>query len=150
MTTFNPPLAGQGSASTGARDRDVLRHELVDAQVQVLNMYLDKRSAEDMVAALDRLIQCSRASFAAEEALMVRLRGQADPAHRDRHTAVLDRLDELRLTLLDTDRGRLLANLILIDRELIAHVADARKTEASEDRSVPIRSPAVTRPELQH
>ena len=48
-----------------------------------------------------------------------------DPAHRERHQTVMHQLSELRLGALDTDRGRLLASLILIDRELIAHIADA-------------------------
>ena len=50
---------------------------------------------------------------------------QMDPAHRERHQTVMHQLSELRLGALDTDRGRLLASLILIDRELIAHIADA-------------------------
>lgn len=151
MTTFDPPSPGQAPRPAAGRERDSLRHELVDAQVQVLNMYLDKRSPDEMVAALDRLIQCCRASFEAEEALMVRLRGQAEPTHRERHQAVLERLGQLRLTVLDADRGRLLANLILIDRELIAHVADARKVEASESRTAALASGNTgPRTELQH
>jgi hypothetical protein len=34
-----------------------LRHDLVDAQVQVLSIYLDKRPPEHLVTALDRLEQ---------------------------------------------------------------------------------------------
>lgn len=113
-------------------DQGGLRHELVDAQVQVLSSYLDKRSPEQLVAALDRLIDCCRASFHEEEALMIRLGGQPDPAHHQRHEIVMKQLSELRLTAMATDRGRLLASLILIDRELIAHVAEAAQVQAGE------------------
>lgn len=152
MTALSPPSPGIAPVSPAARERDSLRRELVDAQVHVLNMYLDKRPPDDLAAALDRLIQCCRASFEAEEALMVRLLSQADPVHRDRHQAVLERLDQLRLSILDTDRGRLLANLILIDRELISHAADARAVEASESRATPAGrvSASPTQPERQH
>ncbi len=152
MTALNPPLPGVAPVSPAVRERDSLRHELVDAQVHVLNMYLDKRSPDDLAAALDRLTQCCRASFEAEEALMARLLSQADPVHRERHQAVLERLDQLRLSILDTDRGRLLANLILIDRELISHTADARMVEAGEGKPTPAgRGPASSiQPERQH
>ncbi|MBK7014166.1 MAG: hypothetical protein IPH39_01015 [Sulfuritalea sp.] len=152
MTALNPSLPGVAPVSPAVRERDSLRRELVDAQVHVLNMYLDKRSPDDLAVALDRLIQCCRASFEAEEALMARLRSQADPVHRDRHQAVLERLEQLRLSLLDTDRGRLLANLILIDRELISHAADARTVEASEGRAAPASRGPVSpiQPEQQH
>ncbi len=143
MTTMNrsaPPgtdysvgrhcLAGHG-----------LRHELVDAQVQVLSSYLDKSSPEQLVAALDRLIFCCRASFREEEGLMARLGGQTDPAHRERHETVMTQLQQLRLTALNSDRGRLLASLILIDRELIAHVADAARAQGNESTSALLSFP---------
>lgn len=45
-----------------------LRRELVNAQVEVLRMYLEKQSRERLVEALDRLIECTEASFRNEEA----------------------------------------------------------------------------------
>jgi hemerythrin len=130
VTTMNIPTA----PPTSSRPQDVqaegLRHDLVDAQVQVLSIYLDKRPPEHLVTALDRLIKCCRASFREEEALMARLGGQIDPAHRERHQTVMHQLSELRLGALVTDRGRLLASLILIDRELIAHIAEAALVSA--------------------
>ncbi len=125
MTTLNLTSAPSASAPQQDAQGEELRHDLVDAQVQVLSIYLDKRPPEHLVTALDRLIECCRASFREEEALMARLGGQMDPAHRERHQTVMHQLSELRLGALDTDRGRLLASLILIDRELIAHIADA-------------------------
>ena len=125
MTTLNITSAPPSLAPGGD-----LRHDLVDAQVQVLSIYLDKRPPEHLVTALDRLIECCRASFREEEALMSRLGGQIDPAHRDRHQTVMRQLSDLRLGALDSDRGRLLASLILIDRELIAHIADAALVSA--------------------
>lgn len=129
MTTLNPP-SPVGSLAAGLSqglDGDGLRHELVDAQVQLLSSYLDKRSPEQLLGALVRLVDCCRASFREEEALMIRLCGQMDGVHRARHEAVMKQLEELRLTALNSDRGRLLGSLILIDRELIAHVADAAR-----------------------
>jgi hypothetical protein len=89
VTTMNIPTA----PPTSSRPQDVqaegLRHDLVDAQVQVLSIYLDKRPPEHLVTALDRLIECCRASFREEEALMARLGGQIDRAHRERHQTVM-------------------------------------------------------------
>lgn len=138
MTTLNMPVSG-ASASSGAPrvlEGRGLRHELVDAQVQVLCSYLEKRSPPQLVSALDRLIDCCRASFREEEGLMARLGGQIDPVHRERHEAVMEQLQQLRLSAMDSDRGRLLAKLILIDRELIAHVADAAQVQSEDAGSV--------------
>lgn len=134
VTSMNPTVqAGTASvADPHSLAGSGLRHELVDAQVEVLCSYLDKRSPEQLVAALDRLIDCCRASFREEEGLMERLGGQTDPAHRERHETVMDQLQRLRLTALDFDRGHLLGSLILIDRELIAHVADAARAQGNE------------------
>lgn len=138
MTTLNMSVQGASASSSApqALEGYGLRHELVDAQVQVLCSYLEKRSPQDLVAALDRLLNCCRASFREEEGLMTRLGGQIDPVHRERHEAVMNQLQQLRLTAMDSDRGRLLAKLILIDRELIAHVADAAQVQGGEYRPV--------------
>ena len=87
MTTLNIATAPTASRPHDAQADD-LRHDLVDAQVQVLSIYLDRRPPEHLVTALDRLIDCCRASFREEEALMARLGGQIDPAHRERHQIV--------------------------------------------------------------
>lgn len=101
------------------------RHELVDAQVELLCSYLHKRSPEDLLRALDRLIASCVASFGEEEALMIRLGGQGDPAHHARHETVIRQLTQLRDRACRDDRGALLAEVIQIDRELVAHLADA-------------------------
>lgn len=102
-----------------------IRHELVDAQVDVLRMYLEKRSSEHFLEALDRLIDCTCASFAEEEELMECLTGAPDPGHREMHQAVLAQLEMLRRCVLDSDRGHLLGQLILVDRQLTSHISDA-------------------------
>lgn len=102
-----------------------MRHELVEAQVELLRMYLEKRSSEQFLEALDRLIECTCASFREEEALMECLTGLADPVHREMHHAVLAQLDQLRRCARDADRGRLLGQLILVDRQLTSHISDA-------------------------
>lgn len=102
-----------------------IRHELVDAQVEVLRMYLEKRSSELFLEALDRLIECTCASFREEEELMACLTGAPDPVHREMHDAVLAQLELLRRCVLDADRGRLLGQLILVDRQLTSHISDA-------------------------
>jgi hemerythrin len=99
-----------------------LRHELVNAQVEVLRMYLEKQSGERLVEALDKLIECSEASFRNEEALMECLTGHTDPMHCEAHQLVLTQLVSLRACAMDSDRGRLLAHLILVDRELTSHI----------------------------
>lgn len=101
-----------------------IRHELVDAQVEVLRMYLEKRSRELLLAALDRLIECTRVSFREEEELMERLTSTLDPSHRERHDEVLAQLELLRHDIEDIDRARLLAQLILVDRQLTSHISD--------------------------
>jgi hemerythrin len=98
--------------------------------VQVLSIYLDKRPPNTSSPHSIALIECCRASFREEEALMTRLGGQIDPAHRERHQTVMRQLSDLRLGAPGSDRGRLLASLILIDRELIAHIADAALVSA--------------------
>lgn len=134
MTTLNMPKDAHPSSPGAANGLDYLglRHDLVDAQVAVLGSYLDKRPAEQLIAALERLIACCRGSFGEEEALMARLGGLMDPAHRDRHQTVMSQLECLRLGAQNADRGSLLASLILIDRELIAHLADAARVHGDE------------------
>lgn len=102
-----------------------MRRRLVDAQVEVLRMYLEKRSTEQLLEALDRLIDCTHASFREEEALMDSLEFTPDPAHREMHSRVLTQLVVLRSSATDFDRGRLLAHLILVDRQLTSHISDA-------------------------
>lgn len=100
------------------------RHELVDAQVQVLRIYLEKQTTDRLVEALDKLIECTEASFRHEEALMQCLTGQTDSQHREAHDRVLAQLASLRASAMDFDRGRLLAHLIQVDRELTSHIWD--------------------------
>lgn len=102
-----------------------MRHELVDAQVEILRMYMEKQPKERLLEALERLIDCTRASFRIEEELMERLTGDSDPRHRDRHREVLGQLSTLREYLKDLDRGSLLAQLIYVDRQLTAHLSVA-------------------------
>jgi len=102
-----------------------MRHELVDAQVEVLRMYLEKKSRECLLEALERLIDCTRASFREEEALMECLTSVPDPMHRAMHDDVLTQMALLRDYAMDWDRGHLLAQLILVDRQLTSHLSDA-------------------------
>ena len=102
-----------------------MRLELVEAQVEVLRMYVEKKSGEALLGALDRLIECTRASFSEEEALMELLASTPDPEHRDMHHEVLAQMELLRRdVVMDFDRGRLLAQLILVDRQLTTHISD--------------------------
>lgn len=116
--------AGCGSVSGrwSGKLTNELRHELVEAQVGVLRLYLEKQSSARLVEALDRLIECTEASFRSEEELMECLTGRADAVHCDAHRNVLAQLSSLRDSALEFDRGRLLARLILIDRELTTHL----------------------------
>ena len=108
-----------------------MRHELVAAQVEVLRMYLEKKSGQVLLESLDRLVECTRASFRQEEELMESLAATPDPGHRDRHHEVLSQMALLRRYVMDFDRGRLLAQLILVDRQLTSHIADAVGVSAS-------------------
>lgn len=121
--TNSTALSSARVASTG-HSMFSIRHELVDAQVDVLRMYLEKRSSEHFLEALDRLIDCTCASFAEEEKLMECLTGAPDPDHREMHQNVLAQLEMLRRCVLDSDRGRLLGQLILVDRQLTSHISD--------------------------
>ena len=48
-----------------------------------------------------------------------------DPEHRDMHHEVLAQMELLRRdVVMDFDRGRLLAQLILVDRQLTTHISD--------------------------
>ena len=111
-----------------------MRHELVDAQVEVLRMYLEKKSREQLLVALDRLIKCTQASFREEEGLMDLLAPTADPRHRDMHREVLAQMTVLRRDVMDFNRGRLLAQLILVDRQLTSHISDAEGVQGSQQR----------------
>jgi hemerythrin len=114
-----------------------IRHELVDAQVEVLRMYLEKQSREHLVEALDRLVECTNASFRSEEALMECLTGHTDPLHCGRHDRVLAQLASLRACAMDFDRGSLLARLILVDRELTSHISAAVEAPARQPQQDP-------------
>ena len=102
-----------------------IRHELVNAQVEVLRMYIEKQSREQLVEALDRLVECTKASFRNEEALMEFLTGHTDSLHCETHDRVLALLASLRACAMDFDRGSLLARLIMVDRELTSHISKA-------------------------
>jgi hemerythrin len=88
-------------------------------------MYIEKQSRERLVEALERLVECTRASFRSEEALMEFLTGHADPLHCETHDRVLAQLASLRTCAMDFDRGSLLARLIMVDRELSSHISEA-------------------------
>lgn len=103
---------------------EAMRSRLVDAQVEVLRMYLEKRSTEQLLAALERLIDATQSSFREEEARMDCRALAPDPVHREMHSRVLGQLVVLRSSAADFDRGRLLAHLILIDRQLTSHISD--------------------------
>ena len=133
MSTLKNPLdlapmksaAFTSTRSAPAKENPLnLRHELVDAQVEVLRMYLEKKSKEHFLDALDRLIECTYASFRQEEQLMACLSSVHDPVHQEMHNVVLAQLELLRSCALDADRGRLLAQLILVDRQLTSHISD--------------------------
>ena len=119
-----------------------IRHELVNAQVEVLRMYIEKQSRERLVEALDRLVECTKASFRNEEALMEFLTGETDPLHCEMHERVLVQLATLRACAMDFDRGSLLARLIMVDRELTSHLSaavqasDRQPQEAQPDREI--------------
>ena len=101
------------------------RHELVEAQVEVLRTYMEKKSTERLVEALERLIECTRASFREEEALMECLTGAPDRVHREKHDGVLAQMLVLRDYAIGSDRGHLLGQLIHVDRQLTSHLSDA-------------------------
>lgn len=112
----------ESSSSIGAL---LTRHQLVDAQVELLRMYMEKRAGNQFLAALDRLIECTKSSFREEEQLMELLASSPSPEHRDAHNEVLAELMLLRRCVADSDTSRLLAQLIVIDRQLTTHLSDA-------------------------
>ncbi len=57
------PASNSGAQKHASAEWQGLRHELVDAQVETLRMYLEKQPPERFIVALDRLIDCTRASF---------------------------------------------------------------------------------------
>lgn len=129
-TVFKENKSGDAGQSL-----EIMRRQLVDAQVEVLRMYLEKRSRDQLLEALDRLIECTSASFDEEEALMECLAPALDPGHREMHSRVLAQLIVLRNSAMDFDRGRLLAQLILIDRQLTSHLSDAARISAGQQRN---------------
>ena len=137
-------------ANTGGfegKSIEAMRRRLVDAQVEVLRMYLEKRSTAQLLEALERLIDCTRSSFREEEALMDCQAFTPDPAHREMHNRVLTQLIVLRSSAADFDRGRLLAHLIQIDRQLTSHISDAAQlTDAK--RSGDILEGVAAQPEV--
>lgn len=132
LPSVNSRTFAPGRSSTGVAS--IIRHELVDAQVEVLRMYLEKQSTERLIESLDRLIACTRASFREEEALMQAFTATPDIAHRNLHDAVLAQLELLRGHALEFDRGRLLAQLILVDRQLNSHISEAAQITLRQPR----------------
>lgn len=102
-----------------------MRHELVDAQVNVLRKYLEKRSVVELLEAVDRLVECAKVSFREEEARMESSTPSPDSRHGEMHQEVLAQLTLLRREAVGFDRGRILAQLILVDRCLTTHISDA-------------------------
>ena len=115
-------------------------------------MYLEKKSSERLLEALDRLIACTRDSFREEEALMEYFTSAPDTVHRDMHNAVLAQLGLLRRCAMESDRGRLLAQLILVDRQLISHISDAAQAPLRQPREQMAGREAVagTESQIQH
>lgn len=144
-------VSSAGGAGTPMQSRDAwqgLRHDLVDAQVETLRMYIEKQPPERFVVALDRLIECTRASFRQEEALMECLTSMADPRHRARHDTVISQLESLRSSARELDRGRLLAQLIVVDRELTSHLSGAVRAPVSRPQESQSEGPPATRGDL--
>jgi len=106
-----------------------MRHELVEAQVDVLRMYMEKKPRDHLLESLDRLIACAQNSFREEEELMEFLTSTPDHAHREMHNSVLAQLGLLRRCAMESDRGRLLAQLILVDRQLTSHISEATQAQ---------------------
>lgn len=115
-------------------------------------MYLEKKSSERLLEALDKLIACTRASFREEEELMEYFTSAPDPTHRDMHNVVLAQLGLLRRCAMESDRGRLLAQLILVDRQLTSHISDAVQAPLRQPREQIAESGAVAGAEgqIQH
>lgn len=65
-----------------------MRHELVNAQVDVLRMFLEKKPRDELLEAVGRLADCAALSFREEEALMASMGSIADPSHGERHAGV--------------------------------------------------------------
>jgi hemerythrin len=93
-------------------------------------MYMEKKAANQFLAAVDRLIECTKTSFSEEEALMELLASSLKQEHRDAHNTVLAGLMLLRRCVTDSDRSRLLAQLIVVDRQLTSHLSDAYQAPA--------------------
>lgn len=134
-----------GAPKQGHDEWQGLRHDLVDAQVETLRMYIEKQPPERFVVALDRLIECTRASFRQEEDLMECLTSMADPRHRARHDKVIVQLESLRNGANVLDRGRLLAQLIVVDRELTSHISGAVRAPLPRPAGRPAAVPLATR-----
>lgn len=115
-------------------------------------MYLEKKSSERLLEALDKLIACTRASFREEEELMEYFTSAPDSTHRDMHNAVLAQLALLRRCAMESDRGRLLAQLILVDRQLTSHISDAVQAPLRQPREQIAECKAVAGAEgqIQH
>jgi len=129
---MEPVAAVAGEMRTSGRDRAeevqrffTARRELVDAQVDVLRIYSEKGTPSELVAALERLILCAQISFQEEEALLGTTRKPLDERHGETHQRLLASLSELRTVVPASDRGRLLAQLIQVDRTITAHLQDA-------------------------
>lgn len=140
-----PSAAKSGAPNPGGDEWQGLRHDLVDAQVETLRMYIEKQPPERFVVALDRLIECTRASFRQEEELMECLTSMADPRHRARHDAVIAQLESLRKAAHELDRGRLLAQLIVVDRELTSHLSGAVRAPLARPPERPMATPPAAR-----
>jgi hemerythrin len=124
MATTPSALRSREDASAG-RTVFEMRRELVDAQVNVLRIYLEKKSVTELLEAVDRLVECADASFREEETQMAPSTPSPDSRHREMHKEVLVQMDLLRREVMDFDRGRILAQLILVDRCLTTHITDA-------------------------
>jgi len=146
----SPPAAVRNPGAPGATHDEWqgLRHDLVDAQVETLRMYLEKQPPARFIVALDRLIECTRASFRQEEDLMECLTSIADPRHRARHDAVIAQLESLRNGASELDRGRLLAQLIVVDRELTSHLSGAVRAPLPRQQNRTPAEPAAARDDL--
>lgn len=98
--------------------------KLVEALRGVLRMHYDNDPREQMLAAMDRLIECTRLSFQQATDLKAHLGTAPNAASLAEQDYILDQMSSVREQVECSDHSHLLAHLAFVDYWLTTHISD--------------------------
>lgn len=112
-------------AATATVETLLCQHrKIVDAIGKVLKMHYESSPKEQLILALDEMIECTRSSFMEAETLKLQLGDSPSGAHPDAHATILLQMEFVRQQVALSNTGRLLPSLMVIDHWLTTHISE--------------------------